>query len=107
MNGDGIVDIRDYGVWRQQFGQQGAGNPADLDQNGIVDIRDYGIWRLNFGHTAGVAFRGEPFPAPRGTPGPVLLRSDPATPGSGAPLQADGSGPAIPMTPLVGGLAGW
>jgi Nidogen-like/Carboxypeptidase regulatory-like domain len=52
INGDGIVDIRDYGIWRQNFGQTNSGNPADLDLNNIVDIRDYGVWRANFGHTA-------------------------------------------------------
>jgi hypothetical protein len=66
MNCDGIVDIRDYGVWRQNFGQTNCGNPADLDGNCIVDIRDYGIWRANFGHTAGAAARtATPIAAPR------------------------------------------
>jgi YVTN family beta-propeller protein len=51
INNDGIVDIRDYGIWRQNFGQTNCGNPADLDGNCIVDIRDYGIWRQNFGQT--------------------------------------------------------
>src|SRR5712692_2031204 len=46
INNDGIVDIRDYGLWRQQFGATDCGNPADLDGNCIVDVRDYGIWRL-------------------------------------------------------------
>jgi hypothetical protein len=32
-----------------------CGNPADLNGDCIVDIRDYGIWRANFGHTAGAA----------------------------------------------------
>jgi hypothetical protein len=49
INQDGIVDTRDYGLWRQRFGQQGAGNPADLNQDSIVDTRDYGLWRQNFG----------------------------------------------------------
>jgi hypothetical protein len=51
INCDGIVDIRDYGIWRQNFGQTNCGNPADLNGDCIVDIRDYGIWRANFGHT--------------------------------------------------------
>src|SRR4051794_4106527 len=54
MNGDGFVDIRDYGIWRQNFGQTNCGNPADLDGTCIVDIRDYGIWRQNFGQTGPV-----------------------------------------------------
>jgi hypothetical protein len=55
FNADGFVDIRDYGVWRQNFGQTNCGNPADADGNCLVDIRDYGIWRQNFG-------RGTPTP---------------------------------------------
>jgi hypothetical protein len=55
INGDGIVDIRDYGVWRQNFGQTNCGNPADLDGNCIVDIRDYGLWRQHFGEIAASA----------------------------------------------------
>src|SRR5437764_10298245 len=51
INNDGIVDIRDYGVWRQNFGATDCGNPADLNGDCIVDIRDYGIWRQNFGQT--------------------------------------------------------
>jgi MYXO-CTERM domain-containing protein len=106
INCDGIVDIRDYGIWRQNFGQTNCGNPADLDGNCIVDIRDYGIWRANFGHTAGPARRGETIPAPQGTPGPVLLVGDQAVAGSGAPHEPTGSVPAVPLVPLVGGLLG-
>src|SRR3954469_25047036 len=51
INNDGLVDIRDYGIWRQNFGQTNCGNPADLDGNCLVDIRDYGIWRQTFGQT--------------------------------------------------------
>src|SRR4051812_50114922 len=51
INNDGIVDIRDYGIWRQNFGQTNCGNPADLNGDCIVDIRDYGIWRAQFGLT--------------------------------------------------------
>jgi hypothetical protein len=46
-----FLDVRDYGVWRQQFGVGGCANPADFDGNCIVDVRDYGIWRQNFGHS--------------------------------------------------------
>src|SRR5216683_8410137 len=49
INNDGIVDIRDYGIWRQQFGATDCGNAADLNGNCLVDILDYGIWRQNFG----------------------------------------------------------
>lgn len=48
-NGDGLVDIRDYGVWRQEFGATDCGEPADGNKDCLVDIIDYGIWRQNFG----------------------------------------------------------
>src|SRR5205814_10127955 len=51
INNDGIVDIRDYGIWRQQFGATDCGNLADLNSDCLVDIRDYGLWRQNFGQT--------------------------------------------------------
>jgi hypothetical protein len=52
INADGIVDILDYGIWRQNFGQTGCPNVADVNGDCIVDILDYGIWRLHFGQTA-------------------------------------------------------
>jgi CSLREA domain-containing protein len=60
INGDGIVDIRDYGLWRQSFGQTNCGNPSDLNSDCIVDIRDYGIWRQHFGETAPGPLRHAP-----------------------------------------------
>ena len=75
INNDGIVDIRDYGIWRQNFGQTNCGNPADLDGNCIVDIRDYGIWRANFGHVAGAASGPTPMRTATVTPtGPTAPR---------------------------------
>src|SRR5580765_7708140 len=63
INNDGIVDIRDYGVWRQAFGATDCGNPADLNNDGIVDIRDYGIWREHFGQIGPAATPTAPVPA--------------------------------------------
>src|SRR5258708_4164515 len=51
INNDGIVDIRDYGIWRQQFGATDCGNPADLNGDCIVHIRDYGISRQHLRQT--------------------------------------------------------
>src|SRR3954469_6643468 len=51
INNDGVVDIRDYGVWRQQFGATGCGNAADLNGDCLVDIQDYAVWRVSFGQT--------------------------------------------------------
>jgi hypothetical protein len=94
FNGDGFVDIRDYGMWRQQFGQANCGNPADADGNCLVDVRDYGLWRLYFGQGTPPDRRGGGLlpaglaPAPRGTPGPALLGSDPAAAGGWGVLPA-------------------
>ena len=78
INNDGIVDIRDYGLWRLAFGATACGNPADLDGNCIVDIRDYGIWRTNFGHVGpagtGAAQRAAPATG-TATPTPIPSRT--------------------------------
>src|SRR6185436_8018005 len=98
INCDGVVDVRDYGVWRQQFGASNCGNPADLNGDCLVDIRDYGIWRQHFGEGTPPDRRGgSPLPvgiapAPRGTPGPALLGSNQPATGSWAPQEPDGSG---------------
>ena len=51
INCDGIVDIRDYGVWRQQFGATDCGNLADLDADCMWTSATTAIWRQNFGQT--------------------------------------------------------
>jgi uncharacterized repeat protein (TIGR01451 family)/MYXO-CTERM domain-containing protein len=112
FNEDGFVDIRDYGVWRQNFGQTNCNNPADADGNCLVDIRDYGIWRQHFGEGTssdrrpGAALPTGFTPAPGGTQAPALLASDQDVAGSWAPQEPGGSGPAVPVIPLVGGLVG-
>src|SRR5260370_27449402 len=68
INNDGIVDIRDYGIWRQSFGATDCGNPADLNGDCIVDIRDYGIWRQNFGQTGPTVTPTAAAPTPPTTP---------------------------------------
>ena len=86
INNDGIVDIRDYGIWRQQFGATDCGNPADLNGDCIVDIRDYGIWRQNFGQTG-----------PTVTPTPAATATLTATPTATSTLAATPT-----ATPLLG-----
>jgi hypothetical protein len=93
INGDGIVDIRDYAIWRQNFGQTSCGNPADLNGDCIVDVRDYGIWSANFGHTAGAAARtATSIAAPRlgtATPAPTPRPSS-VKPVRGSEAWSDG-----------------
>ena len=51
-NGNGAVDAADYVVWRNTFGQAGAGLVADGNGDGGVDQLDYQLWRASFGQTA-------------------------------------------------------
>ena len=91
LNCDGIVDIRDYGIWRQHFGETGgaaastrattSGPIGDINGDGIVDIRDYGIWRQHFGETSGgAARRGLGTPSAPSAPAPTAIPSPASTP---------------------------
>jgi hypothetical protein len=89
-NADRLVDIRDYGVWRQNFGATTAGNPADGNLDGRVDILDYGAWRLHFGESGDAA----PRPAVEAQPAPPTPTRVPAAP---TPTR----GPAAPAAPTT------
>ena len=52
-NGDGLVDARDYTIWRDSLGAIGSNLPADGNNNGAIDSGDYTIWKNNFGQGAG------------------------------------------------------
>ena len=47
-NGNGVVDMADYVLWRN-------GGPLQNEVNsiGVVDASDYDAWRANFGNHAG------------------------------------------------------
>jgi hypothetical protein len=49
---NGLVDVADYVLWRNTFGQQGGGLAADGNQDGIVNQADYDLWRASFGAVA-------------------------------------------------------
>jgi T5SS/PEP-CTERM-associated repeat protein len=51
-NGDWKVDLADYSLWADSFGQTGDDLPADGNDDGVVDIADYTIWANHFGQTA-------------------------------------------------------
>jgi hypothetical protein len=55
INVDEIVDVRDYALWRQAFGQTNCGTGADLNLDCLVDVRDYALWRQWFGNTGPAA----------------------------------------------------
>ena len=61
INGNGQVDIEDFGIFAADFGQEipqalGLGPPADasrsdLNNDLVVDIEDFGLFAANFGET--------------------------------------------------------
>jgi hypothetical protein len=64
FNSDSFVDIRDYGAWRQTFGNSNCGIATEATNNCVVDIRAYGLWRQNFGQS-GTPTATTPGAAPR------------------------------------------
>jgi hypothetical protein len=48
-NEDGYVDLADYTVWADSFGQTGSDLSADGNGDEFVDLADYTIWADNFG----------------------------------------------------------
>ncbi|MCO6045462.1 PEP-CTERM sorting domain-containing protein [Aeoliella sp. ICT_H6.2] len=54
FNGDGMVDLADYTVWRNNLGGDENSLAAGTGNNsGIVDAGDYALWKSNFGATSG------------------------------------------------------
>jgi hypothetical protein len=52
--GDGMVDGRDYVVWRKTLGMAvAAGTRADGNGDGMVNMPDYAVWRATYGVPAG------------------------------------------------------
>ncbi len=47
VNLDGRVDLNDFGLLKENFGQ--AYYPADFDQSGGVELTDFGLLKANFG----------------------------------------------------------
>ncbi|MCO6046776.1 glycosyl hydrolase family 18 protein [Aeoliella sp. ICT_H6.2] len=64
FNGDGLVDLADYSVWRNSLGISGDYLPADADGNGTVDAGDYAVWKLNFGTSAAAVAQATGVPEP-------------------------------------------
>ncbi|WP_442484254.1 hypothetical protein [Aeoliella sp. SH292] len=66
FNGDGIVSLADYTVWRDNLGaadESLIGSAGD-GQNG-VDSGDYDLWRANFGSPKGIPVYTMKIPEPR------------------------------------------
>jgi hypothetical protein len=50
FNHDHVVDMADYQVWRDAFGQTGD-VAADGNEDNTVNVADYTLWRDNFGRS--------------------------------------------------------
>jgi len=54
VNGDGSVNLTDFGILRQHMGLAGVRADGDLSGDGRVDIVDFGVLKDNFGRSAAV-----------------------------------------------------
>ena len=70
-NGNGLVDLSDYTVWRNSSGMRGADLAADGNHDEVVDDDDYVMWKNQFGETAEVGSKNVSTAAPE--PGTLLL----------------------------------
>ncbi len=60
-NGDGLVDLGDFGVLKNHFGSIGSVSEGDFNGDGRVDLSDFGRLKANFGKsTTGAAAVSEP-----------------------------------------------
>jgi hypothetical protein len=50
-NGDGVVDMNDFTVWKSSFGSSTIihGSGADGNYDGVVNAADYSVWRDSLG----------------------------------------------------------
>lgn len=48
-NGDGVINIADYTVWRDSLAATGSNLPADGNGDLVVDQMDYNVWKNAFG----------------------------------------------------------
>ncbi|QDU57793.1 PEP-CTERM sorting domain-containing protein [Aeoliella mucimassa] len=56
FNGDGIVNLGDYTVWRDNLGSpEGDLLSGNGNGSGTVDSDDYDLWKANFGNVSGGA----------------------------------------------------
>ena len=48
-NGDGVVDLTDFGILKANFGAGTARAQGDFNADGAVDLTDFGVLKDNFG----------------------------------------------------------
>lgn len=54
-NGDGVVNLADYTVWRDSLGEMGADLPADGNGDQTINAADYEFWKERFAANAAAA----------------------------------------------------
>ncbi|WP_425398738.1 family 43 glycosylhydrolase [Aeoliella sp.] len=61
FNGDGVVNLADYTVWRNNLGAPDSVLPpgSTTDGSGFIDANDYVTWKENFGATANSPAAGQ------------------------------------------------
>lgn len=79
-NLDGVVDARDYTLWRNTFGST-TDLRADGNNNQSIDPEDYVIWKDNYGKTSAAAVAMAPASVPE--PATALVVGLLATVGGG------------------------
>ncbi|MEN1679068.1 MAG: sulfatase-like hydrolase/transferase [Planctomycetota bacterium] len=57
FNGDGVVSLDDYQLWKSEFGASGA-SLADGNLDGVVDAADFSVWRDAFSAAGGAGLVG-------------------------------------------------
>ncbi|WP_197529161.1 matrixin family metalloprotease [Aeoliella mucimassa] len=73
FNGDGIVDLADYTLWRDSFGATGTTLAADGNGDHVVDALDYSIWKSQFGTSTGLGGMTDTTVVPEPAGGMLLL----------------------------------
>ncbi|MFO0899415.1 MAG: hypothetical protein U0836_18470 [Pirellulales bacterium] len=64
VNGDGSVDLNDFGLLKANFGGVGLSVPGDLNRNGEVDLSDFGVLKESFARAPWPPAASEPVPEP-------------------------------------------
>jgi hypothetical protein len=47
-NRDGLVDLIDFNIWRNEFSGLSSAKSADFNADNVVDLLDFNIWRTEF-----------------------------------------------------------
>ena len=61
-DGDGTVQLSDFGILSSNFRQSGEYTDGDFDKSGLIDFQDFVILAMHFGTTATIATVPEPVP---------------------------------------------